>query len=189
LINGQVFKFWGSTDPSQALSDRKDEAFLVEGQHMYRFGWHKIFNESKIYRALKPYRHGVLVYRDRDDNNALTESDLNSGLDPEANYSINIHWSGVGSTNFSAGCQVIAGRSYINPRDQVIDCSSFAAASYGAAKKTKGAYNVLTDLILCYARPETNYLYYTLGREDSLKLDSALGANYAQETLERMRGI
>lgn len=189
LINGQVFKFWGSTDPSQALSDRKDEAFMVEGQHKYRFGWHKIFNESKIYRALKPYQHGVLVYRDRDDDNALTETDLKSGLDPVTNNTINIHWSGIGSTNFSAGCQVIAGRSYINNRDQVIDCSSFAATSYGALKRTKGAYNVLTDLILCYARPDTNYIYYTLGREESLKLDPTLGADYALTTLERMRQI
>ncbi len=189
LINGLVFKFWGSTDPSQSLSDRKDEAFLVEGQHKYRFGWHKIFNEAKIYRALKPYQNGVLVYRDRDDDNALTETDLKSGLDPVTNNTINIHWSGIGSTNFSAGCQVIAGRSYINNRDQVIDCSSFAAASYGIPNKTKGAYNVLTDLILCYARPDTNYMYYTLGREESLKLDAALGTDYALETLERMRHI
>ncbi len=189
LINGQVFKFWGSTDPSQALSDRKDEAFLVEGQHKYRFGWHKIFTESKIYRALKPYQYGVLVYRDRDDDNALTEADLKSGLDPASNNTINIHWSGIGSTNFSAGCQVIAGRSYINNRDQVIDCSAFAARSYGAVKKTKGAYNMLTDLILCYAPPDTNYIYYTLGREESLKLDAALGSKYAPETLDRMRRL
>ena len=33
LVNGLVFQFWGSTDPSASLADRTDEAFLVEGQH------------------------------------------------------------------------------------------------------------------------------------------------------------
>ncbi|MBI5917401.1 MAG: peptidoglycan-binding protein, partial [Bacteroidetes bacterium] len=43
LIKGMVFKFWGSTDPSQKMAgDRTDEAFLMEGQHLYKFGWHKV---------------------------------------------------------------------------------------------------------------------------------------------------
>ncbi|MGB7396083.1 MAG: peptidoglycan-binding domain-containing protein, partial [Pricia sp.] len=120
LVRGMVFKFWGSTDASQNMSSRRDEAFLVEGQHKYRFGWHKISVEKKIYRALKPYRNGVLVFRDRDDDNALTERDLNAGLDAVPNQSINIHWSGMGHSNWSAGCQVIAGKSYINHLNRVV---------------------------------------------------------------------
>lgn len=191
LINGLVFKFWGSTDPSQSMTSRPDEAFLVEGQHKYRFGWHKISNEGKVYRALKPYRNGVLVYRDRDNDNALTDADIAQGLDPSPNFSINIHWSGIGTTNFSAGCQVIAGRSYINHRDEAIDCSAFAARSYSslnnAHRMTKGAYNMFTDLILAYARPGVDFIHYTLGRESSLRVDARFGDTYASKTLERMQ--
>jgi len=193
LIRGLVFKFWGSTDASQNMISRRDEAFLVEGQHKYRFGWHKISEERKIYRALKPFQDGVLVFRDRDDDNALTESDLNKGLDALPNHSINIHWSGIGHSNWSAGCQVIAGESYINHNDEVVDCSGHAASGYSSlnasARKTKGAYNVLADLIVSFSNPGVNYLYYTLGREASLKLDLGLGPNYASETLERMKNI
>lgn len=191
LIRGMVFKFWGSTDSSQNMISRRNEAFLVEGQHKYRFGWHKISVENKIYRALKPYRNGVLVFRDRDDDNALTEADLNKGLDSNPNHTINIHWSGIGHSNWSAGCQVIAGKSYINHLDEVVDCSEFAAAGYKSlnrlAKKTKGAYNVLADLIVSFSEPGINHIYYTLGREASLKLDASLGDDYARTTLERMK--
>lgn len=198
LINGLVFKFWGSTDPSQAMAynekkkkGRKDEPFLVEGQHKYRFGWHKIWQESKVYRALKPYKNGVLVFRDRNDDNALSEVDIKVGLDNKPNKTINIHWSGIGTSNWSAGCQVIAGRSYINYLDQVMFCSKFAAKNYAelssSSKKTKGAYNVLADLIVSFSKSGTNHLYYTLGREVSLELDKNFSSKYAKETLERMK--
>ena len=193
LIRGMVFKFWGSTDASQGMSSRRDEAFLVEGQHKYRFGWHKVSVEKKIYRALKPFKNGVLVYRDRDDDNALTEADLVKGLDGTPNQTINIHWSGMGNSNWSAGCQVIAGKSYINHSGKVVDCSGFAASNYSAlntsVKKTKGAYNVLADLIVSFSPPGVNHIYYTLGREASLKLDATLGTDYAKETLDRMQHI
>jgi hypothetical protein len=170
---------------------RLDEAFLVEGQHKYRFGWHKISDENKVYRALKPFRHGVLVFRDRDDDNALTESDLKLGIDPAPNQTINIHWSGIGHANWSAGCQVIAGQSYINHHEAVVDCSAFAAAGYNSlsdsGKRTKGAYNVFADLILSFAPKGTDYLYYTLGREKSLNLSPAFGQHYAAEILKRMK--
>lgn len=191
LVRGMVFKFWGSTDANQKMGSRRDEAFLVEGQHKYRFGWHKISVENKIYRALKPYRNGVLVFRDSDDDNALTEKDLKKGLDKNPNNTINIHWSGIGHSNWSAGCQVIAGKSYINHIDTVVDCSSFAAAGYKSlnksAKKTKGAYNVLADLIVSFSKSGIDHIYYTLGREASLKLDASLGSDYAHETLARMQ--
>ncbi len=194
LINGMVFKFWGSTDPSQTMAgDRRNEAFLVEGQHKYRFGWHKISSEAKIYRALRPYQNGVLVFRDWDDDNALTEADLSRGIDAKPNSVINIHWSGIGGSNWSAGCQVLVGKSYINHLDQVIDCSGFAATSYSTLNdthgKTKGAYNLCADLILSYARPKVDYIYYTLGRESSLDLDTNLDSNYALNTLNSMKNV
>ncbi|NND91622.1 MAG: peptidoglycan-binding protein [Granulosicoccus sp.] len=191
LINGLVFKFWGSTDPSTTMTSRSDEAFLVEGQHKYRFSWHKVSDASKIYRALRPYQHGVLVCRDRDGDDALTDADVAHGLDATPNPVINIHWSGIGSANWSAGCQVIAGRSYINPTGDVIDCSSFAATGYRELnrehRKTKGAYNMLADLVLCYAPPSVDYLLYTLGRDESLLLSESFDADYLQRTFASMQ--
>ncbi|RMA64389.1 peptidoglycan-binding domain-containing protein [Ulvibacter antarcticus] len=200
LINGMVFKFWGSTDPSVRMARRKDEAFLVEGQHKYRFGWHKISIEKKIYRALKPFDStGVLVLRDWNDDNALTSKDLEvtdrNGVKRgvNVNNSINIHWSGIGGLNYSAGCQVVSGRSYINNRNETVSCKKFASNSYGdlnsGAKKTKGAYNVLADMIVCYSKKDVNSLYYTLGREESLDLDANIGANYALDALTRMTSV
>jgi hypothetical protein len=199
LINGMVFTFWGSTDSSVNMAQRNDEAFLVEGQHEYRFGWHKISVEKKIYRALKPLNpRGVLVIRDWDNDNALTDNDVAVNLSGnrkviDVNNSINIHWTGIGRSNFSAGCQVIAGKSYINHSDALQDCSKFASTSYSgltdSKKKTKGAYNVFTDLILCYAKPNTNHLLYTLGREASLDLDGNFGASYAVNALNRLKSV
>ena len=178
LINGLVFKFWGSTDPSQSMAfneleqtGRKDEPFLIEGQHLYKFGWHKVSSGQRVYRAMRPAEHGVLVFRDRDDNNALTHEDIKRGLDKKPNKVINIHWSGKGDANFSAGCQVIAGKSYINSDKRVVDCSAFASQSYGGLKtKTRGAYNMLTDLILNYAPPSVYTVAYTLSRDETFFL-------------------
>lgn len=195
LIKGMVFKFWGSTDPSAKMTKRSDEAFLVEGQHKYRFGWH-----NSDYRALKPYstkyppgdprRTGVLVYRDQNNDNALTQEDINKGLDPAPNGTINIHWSGIGKTNFSAGCQVISGQSYINHKGEKVDCKRFAAygnGQLGDGKYTKAAYNVLADLIVCYSNPGVDHILYTLGRDGSLDLDSFFGVeNYVESTINKM---
>ena len=187
LINGMVFKFWGSTDPSSRMTDRDDEAFLVEGQHEYRFGFHKRHDINKVYKALRPATKGVLVFRDRDSDNALTETDIKKGLEGP-NNTINIHWSGIGSFNFSAGCQVVAGESYINNRDEVVSCGSFASKSYVGLNvgKTKGAYNVCADLILALTQTGTRTILYTLGREENLNLDATLGKDYASQTLIRM---
>ncbi len=191
LVNGHVFKFWGSTDPSASMAGRTDEAFLVEGQHKYRFSWHKVSDDNKIYKALRPYQHGVLVFRDRDNDNALTRTDVQTGLDSKPNHTINIHWSGVGTANWSAGCQVIAGKSYINHRGDVIDCAAFAATSYAqlnsAHKRTKGAYNMLSDLVLCYAAPGVDYLLYTLGRDETLEIADTFGADYTTKVLQQMQ--
>ena len=193
LVNGMVFKFWGSTDPSRNMVGKTlNDPFLVEGQHKYRFGWHKISEEQKIYRALKPYNSaGVIVLRDLDKDHALTPADLIKGKDSlEVNNSINIHWSGMGNSNWSAGCQVIAGKNYINNQDKLIDCSSFVSGGYSdlnaSSRKTKGAYNVLADLIVCYSKPGVDYVLYTLGREESLDLDSHFGKEYIANALRKM---
>ncbi|WP_282124458.1 peptidoglycan-binding domain-containing protein [Algibacter mikhailovii] len=198
LINGMVFTFWGSTDASAKMAQRHDEAFLIEGQHEYRFGWHKITNERKIYRALKPLDHrGVMIIRDWDGDNAYTNKDIKEkdatgklkGL--RVNNSINIHWSGIGGTNFSAGCQVIAGKSYLDHNNNLQDCSKFASVSYSgltqSKKKTKGAYNVFTDLILCYAPKNVTSIRYTLGREESLGLSDNFGVSYATDVLKKLQ--
>lgn len=194
LINGMVFKFWGSTDPSKNMvGTRRKAPFLVEGQHKYRFGWHKISNERKIYRALKPYvATGVIILRDLDSNNALTPKDLavRGSNSLEVNNSINIHWSGIGTSNWSAGCQVIVGKNYTNNHNELVDCSKFSSTAYSelntTSKKTKGAYNVLADLVVCYSKPGVDHLLYTLGREESLELDTNFGANYALNSLKKM---
>ena len=78
------------------------------------------------------------------------------------------------------GCQVIAGESYVDNEGNLIDCNSFAA--YGSndilanrpmkIKKTKSAYNVLTDLILLYRPKNVDYIIYTLGRDDTMQIDT-----------------
>ena len=189
LINGMVFKFWGSTDPNPDMSERHDIPFLVEGQHQYEFGWHKIGDEKTVYRALRPHSAGVLVFRDKNADRALTEADVVRGVDTSPNTTINIHWSGIGRANFSAGCQVIAGKSYINHHGQVVDCNAFAASSYGelGSSKTRGAYNVFTDLLLTYAAPGVHTIAYTLGRDETLRLSDALNAGFVEETVARMK--
>ncbi len=193
LVNGMVFKFWGSTDPSRAMIKVSNPPFLVEGQHKYRFGWHWMNEEKKIYRALKPYESaGVIILRDLDKDHALTPNDLTirGSRSLEVNNSINIHWSAIGTSNWSAGCQVIAGKNYINNKNQLVDCSKFASPGYNdltsASQKTKGAYNVLADLIVCYSKAGVDHVLYTLGREESLNLDANFGADYATNAIRMM---
>ncbi len=190
LINGMVFKFWGSTDPSPRQTERSGfpfEAFLIEGQHKYRFGWHRRSSSSVVYKALCPAEKGVMVYRDYENDNALNLADMQSGL-RGPNTTINIHWSGIGSSNYSAGCQVIAGRSYINHLDTPIDCQEFAAKNYSELNtKTRGAYNVISDLVAAYHSKDTNLVYYTLLHESALELDEAFGALYGADTLDRLK--
>lgn len=169
LINGKVFYFWGATIP-RASSNKDGAPFLLEGQHKYQFGWHHYSSETKIYKALKPDNAGVLVYRVKDfpsSRNINNRADMQAGFDDSPNWSINIHWSGIGSYNYSAGCQVISGASYINHQGKVIDCSHYAAKNKDALGrgKTHGAYNVLADLIANYSKPGTRTISYTLVRD------------------------
>ena len=189
LIKGLVFKFWGSTDPSQSMADRTDEPFLVEGQHKYRLGWHKISDEKRVYKALRPYSNGVLVFRDKVNDNALTVEDIQEGIQAP-NHTINIHWSGDGDLNFSAGCQVIAGRSYLNHKQELVDCSAFAAKKYAelGSRRTRAAYNVISDLILSYTPSTFDYVLYTLGRDENLNLDATLETEYAEQVYHQLIG-
>src|SRR5262245_48881961 len=150
LIRGLAFKFLGSTDPG-ATENPDGFPFLTQGQHLYRFGWHKIGDLNRVFHALKPLSRGVLVVRTKD--MVLNDADLAAGL--ERNNTINIHWGGEGLFNvgsWSVGCQVVVGKGYINHKDEVVNCSGYAATKYDQLGKkndhgvyqTKGAYNVLT---------------------------------------------
>lgn len=205
LINGMVFKFWGSTDPNPPeAKNAKGNPFLIEGQHTYRFGWHKISLSKKereaglsegykVYRALQPATKGVLVYR-VPDAGGLTAAEVAGGIDPESNTTINIHWSGAGDYNQSAGCQVIAGRSYVNHKGELINCSKYAASSYDeiGGLKGRGAYNVFVDLLLTYGPPGVRTIAYTLGRDETLRLADNpewKAANYVSDLVKRMKNV
>lgn len=174
LVNGVRLVFRGSTDPSPSMANREDAAFLIRGQHEYRFGWHKIStvgsNPVKVYRAFKPKSdHGVLVVRAR--KGQLTPASYTSGA--QANNSINIHWSGAGTSNWSAGCQVIAGKKYKNIRNEIIDLSDSSSPGYAdLGNKTRGAYNLLIDLATVFSNDircgSSDTLYYTLLYESDL---------------------
>ncbi len=203
LIKGMVFKFWGSTDPNPELSDNpKGNPFLIEGQHKYQFGWHKI-NLSKeekaqglpegykVYRALQPFEKGVLVYR-VPNAAGLTAQEVAGGIDNSPNTTINIHWSGVGGYNQSAGCQVIAGGSYINHKNEVVNFSKYVADKYSdlGGSKGRGAYNMFVDLLLTYGPPGVDTLTYTLGRDETLRLADVPAwkdANFVRDTVKRMK--
>ena len=186
LVSGVAFAFAGSTDPSPRMADRPDEPFLIRGQHEYRFGWHLVGKPDRVYRAFRPVRNGVLACRDNVNDNALTDADLAAGL--AAVTDINIHWSGIGTTNWSAGCQVIGGRRYVNHQSTIVDCSAFAAVSYsGLVPKTRGAYNVLVDLVTVFAPSNAaagTGLHYTLLYEGDLGL--MVNANQTLENAARV---
>ncbi len=167
LIKGLVFKFQGSTDPG-ATSNPLGAPFLVQGQHEYHFGWHK-----SQHLALRPTDHGVLVVRSKGDFR-LDDADVSKGL--EANSTIHIHWGGKGLAfdvnNWSEGCQVLNGSSYIGPNNQRVDCSSFVATNNGEVasnpSKTRGAYNLVADLVLGLGNdmPGNSVLYTLLTEQD-----------------------
>lgn len=188
LMNGMVFKFWGSTDPKPAFTTDGLEPYLVEGQHTYSFSWHKSSSGQikKVYKALVPESNGVLVFRDWSGTDALDEEDIRKGLlynrnetwDREnPNKTINIHWTADGRSNWSAGCQVISGRSYINDRGKLVDYSAYSAVNYDAVsavsqpgvKKNRGAYTFLSDFVFAYSNPEDSTVLYTLGRDGILE--------------------
>jgi hypothetical protein len=171
------------------MASRPDEPFIVRGQHQYRFGWHKLSElDKKVYRAFKPATRGVLVFRDVNNDDALTEEDFRHGVQP--NPTVNIHWSGNSTSNWSAGCQVICGKSYINHHDQVIDCTPFSANNYGElGSKSMGAYSIAADLITIFAHRGEQAALYTLLKEEDLELEPSMGAAYAEKVLNRLLEI
>lgn len=161
LVKGKTFYFRGSTDPNP--SGRR-EAYLTEGQHLYHFNWHNIgeSRRDRIYKAGRPAGAGVMVIRDVQGSNALTDANEFDGFDPAPNPTINIHWSGLGLSNWSAGCQVIAGDAYLDDLGRRIDCTAFTARNDGerggkrsrsGPRLTMGAYTLLSDLLLCFTKP------------------------------------
>ncbi len=193
LVNGLVFKFWGSTDPSpidwEENPIRPDEPYLAEGQHVYNFGWHKAGSRRSNYRALKPRYPGVLVFRDHFGDNALSLRNIEKGLH-RPNKTINIHWSGEGRLNFSEGCPVISGRSYINHLEKVIDCRNFAASgSRDLDPNTKAAYNVLADLMLVYSPKSVSSVLFTLLHEEVFEQVDGLDTEEIQKIVTRITDL
>ena len=203
VLYGMVFYFWGSTVPSvRYAGNKKGESkhkrgfpFLFEGQHRYQFAWHLVSSKARVYKALRPASAGILAYRVKDkdkDNDGIISSqeEMNQGLDTTPNGTINIHWSGRGTSSFSAGCQVIAGGSYINHLGELINCMNFAATNSGdlnRASKTKGAYNILADLILTYSKPGLPDVNYTLFREEELGLFSEAATTKVSGLVTQMK--
>ena len=174
LLKGLVFKFQGTTEPG-ASDNAAGPPFLVPGQHDYHFGWH----QSK-YLALRPRSVGVLIVRAGSDKQ-LDDADLAKGVEP--NGTINIHWGGRGMTrdvnSWSEGCQTINGTVYINANDALVDCSAFTASTPSEAMtdahKTRGAYNVLLDLVSALGSDiGGGTVKYTLLTEADLALSPAL---------------
>jgi len=86
---------------------------------------------------------------------------------------------------------VIAGASYINHLGELIDCSAFASRSYKGLKngQTRGAYNVLADLILTYAPEGVTTLAYTLARDDTAFLSDQLTVELVEEVVKQMKTV
>lgn len=173
LLKGLVYKFQGSTEPG-ATSSPLGRPFLVQGQHDYHFGWHQ-----RKYLALRPNGAGVLVVRSKN-NDTLDDADFANGL--EANATINVHWGGKGLMadvkTWSEGCQVINGSVYLDHANQLVSCAKFAALNNGEINSnpavTRGAYNVLLDLVTALGSDLTPTVKYTLLVEEDLELAPTL---------------
>ena len=199
LIRGMTFYFWGSSDSNPST---RREGYVLEGQHRYRFNWHNISpgRRTRIYKAARPAGAGVMVVRDVHGDNALTERNRRDGFDPAPNPTFNLHWSGLGLSNWSAGCQVISGKNYINDSGDLVSCADYAARrdsergqrrGENGPRLTMGAYSLLSDLLLTYtptAIPgEKPTFRYSLFREEAFDLIPGLPAAELSEKLHRMR--
>jgi hypothetical protein len=132
-----------------------------------------------------PLSSGVLVCRDFDDDNALTDEDL-KGAQRRHQYSLE---RGSGTKNWSAGCQVLAGARYVNLKSAMVDCSEFDAGSYGdLPNMTWGACNVLLDLMTVFAPGisvrDGSIIYYTVMYQSDLDKEVGPGRTLAAEALE-----
>ncbi len=189
LVKGLVFKFQGTTEPG-ATKDPRGLPFLVPGQHDYHFGWHQ-----RTYLALRPQGPGVLVVRSANDQR-LDDADLARGLEPNA--TINVHWGGKGLTRdvggWSEGCQVINGTVYLDPSGQLVDCGAFTATNQAELDanpaRTRGAYNVLVDLVTALASDlPSPTVRYTLLTQAELALAPALADGLAAARAQVARAL
>jgi len=194
LAKGLVFTFQGSTDPG-ATEHVKGAPFMVRGQHDFRLGLHQ-----GRYHALRPMNHathGVLVLRS-ERGFALDEANPRGRL--EVNGSINVHWAGVGLrrqvNRWSMGCQVINGAGYRNHAGDIVDCTDHVAINNGevadpAKRKTRGAYNVLCDLIVALSSDMANpgTVRYTLLHGSDLDPDPVMAARMSQVRADAWRRI
>ncbi len=180
LIKGLVFKFQGSTEPG-ATKNPGGPPYLVPGQHDYRFGWH-----NGQYLALRPKSAGVLVVRQPTFDGPLATRW--SGRAPETVNNINIHWGGRGLQGkvggWSEGCQVIGGSIYMAPGGKLVDCQGFCAIKSTdpgtVPGKTRGAYNVLVDLVTALGSDlPGNTVRYTMLLEGDLALSPAVAQELA----------
>lgn len=175
LIKGLVFMFQGSTEPG-ATKNPGGPPYLVPGQHDYRFGWH-----GSKYLALRPKGPGVLVVRQPTFDGPLATRW--TGRPPETVADINIHWGGRGLKGkvggWSEGCQVIGGSLYLAPGGTLVDCQGYCAVGSNdpgvVQGKTRGAYNVLVDLVTALGSDlPGNGVKYTLLLESDLGLAPAV---------------
>ena len=194
LVKGLVFTFQGSTDPG-ATSHPDGAPFMVRGQHDFRLGLHR-----GRYHALRPSNHathGVLVVRSKD-GLALDVVDPPTGL--AVNGTINIHWGGIGLrrnvSRWSEGCQVVNGAGYRNHAGDIVDCTDHVAINNGEVadpdkRKTRGAYNVLSDLIVAMSSgmADPGTVRYTLLHGSDLAIDPVLAERMSELRADAWRRI
>ena len=175
IANGRVMRCFGSTDPDpHRCSNSRGIPFLCKGQHAYRFGFHRMKeNAAKCYRAFRPASTGVMVVRDTNGDKRLSKGDQ---LDAAPNPTINLHWSGRGTSNWSAGCQVIGGAVYVNDEGEMVDYWDHASVGYAGigSRANRGAYDVMFSWMTVCAPDITKSgrICYTLLEEDDLKIFS-----------------
>ena len=98
------------------------------------------------------------------------------------NPSISIGIGSEGRKTWFAGFQVLAAKSYIDNGEIKRDCSGSLFSNYAEGgqqtedniTKTKGAYNMFIDLLICYRPKAVDYIYYTLGRDENFAIDEVI---------------
>jgi hypothetical protein len=173
-----IFKFAGTTDPAPFAS-RASDAFIVHGQHHFSLGWTRLQSKAaESYPVLRPAANGVYIA-----NPEHLPEDPSEALEVSKNVLVN--WSGNGANLWIPGCQGVSGKSYINHHNEPVKCASHSAANYSElSSKTRGAYNVLMDLIAVFG--ETNVRYSVIHEKD-LGIDALIGLDFAESTFKRLK--
>ena len=56
--------------------------------------------------------------------------------------------------------------------------------------KTRGAYNVLSDLVICYNRLGVDSVWYTLGREKNLhETENSMPLDFTTNLVEQLKAV